>query len=817
MKPVPRSAFSAVPRSAAFARASALALALAALVAGAGGDIGAAAARAAALPDAEVLARAQPIARRLAGADNEWHGEIREKLWLLLTLYAQAANTASAATAPASDSQARRPDAVAAFLSSGSAGVHAGTGATSASTAAAGTAAIALAEANTRLAALLAGPVEPYTQRHSTWRFTMFTASDFTLLLDHFAHLMPPPLRDAATRRLAEIVGYIDTDWEPRHASDYNMGHTNYALLWLHAYVRGAELAAPALAAAGADPAAIRARAAAAFHHWCDSTLHNGITDFNATTYYKIDLTMLTYLADRAADPALRRRAAAFADFLWLDAALHYWPAQRRLAGANSRSYFIDGTGGTLNLLRHHLLAEPMDINLGDEYAYALADRRPPAFLREIALEKTTLDYDGLWLAPEIAPWRRKMPGAGEGGDDGAYGNRPGCDRTTAIRPAWTLGTGGDGYAWQDRMLVADFLPAKTAAAPLVQISLRVNTAFSDNNNNTTGTASTAAVVDTGTAAGAAKRPRAFADFLGNMRHWPLRTATLQHAGAAIVLCTMDTPPRGATVPSLAPLLLCPATADHVTLLDPGAAAAGAVFLPGSARVPRADEGRPAPRPKADGEPPSVSPRDAGAPQATTTAGTADTFAGTLDIPAGFPSREISPHAILLIEHAGARAALRCIPTPDAFAGQRPRHTLRADGDRAGLRFGTFSTILYEHAGAGPLPRRPAGKNIRAGFIVEIADAAADPDLAAFARRIQRQTRLTQTFDGTHWRVDYRTADNHALTLIRDIRAGRTLAKEIDRTPCAAPVHRSTLSTLENGLLTIRWRGQEHRINLNRQ
>ncbi|MDR2673358.1 MAG: hypothetical protein LBC18_00415, partial [Opitutaceae bacterium] len=674
MKTVPRSAFVRTnARAAAFvrtianarARAAVLAFALAFAAAG-GGDIGAITARAAALPDAEVLARAQPIARRHAGAGNEWKGEIREKLWLLLTLYAQAGAAVAAlpetpAHPPASDGgQDARP--------------------------ALQTARAALAEANTRLAALLASPVEPYTQRHLTWRFTMFTASDFTLLLDHFAHLMPPPLRDAATRRLAEIVEHIDTGWEPRHASDHSLGHTNYALLWLHAYVRGAELADPALAAAGADPAAIRARAAAAFHHWCDYTLHNGITEFNATTYYKIDITMLTYLADRAADPAIRRRAAAFADFLWLDAALHYWPAQRRLAGANSRSYSIDGAGGTLNLLRHHLLAEPMDITLGDEYAYALATRRPPAFLREIALEKTTLDYAGLWLAPEIAPWRRKMPGAGEGGDDGAYGNRPGCDRTTAIRPAWTLGTGGDGYAWQDRMLVADFLPAKNspapatagqasglssgqrealscAPAPLAQISLRINTAFSDNNDNSAAATPAAATPGTGnpgtagTGGGAAaKRPRNFAGFLGNMRHWPLRTATLQHAGAAIVLCTIDIPPR-ATAPIIAPLLLFPANADRVALLDPAAATTATVTTTATAAATTTVTGA------------------ATTAVAATTAGTltdddSSAPAGILDILPGFPSREISPHAILLIEHAGARAALRYIPAPDAFAGQ---------------------------------------------------------------------------------------------------------------------------------------------------
>jgi hypothetical protein len=628
--------------------------------------LAAAPARAAATPDGEILAQCEKISRKLAPG---WKGELRETLWLLLALYGQGTSEK-------------------------------------------------IAEANDRLARLLALPVEDsQTSRDTSHRFSMFTVPAFTMLVDYHAELMPAGLREQAMRRLAEMVEYVDRSWEPHHASDHEMGHTNYALLWLSGYLRGSEIT-------GAD--AIHKKAAGAFHHWCDYTLHNGVTEFNATTYYKIDLHALGYLADRSADPEVRRRAAAFADMIWLDAAIHYWPARRRMTGANARSYSIDGEGGTLNIIRHQLLDEPMEITLGEELFFTLTRHRPPAWFREIALEKENLEYRGLWLAPEIARWRR--PFGGDGGGDGAYGNRYGCDRATVITPAWALGTGGDGYAWQDRMLVADFLPGADAGK-IMPVSLRINTLLTS----------------------ASGKP--LKDFLGNTRHWPLRTATVQRAGSALVLCTIDTPPRGAAVPVIAPLLIFPPDAGRVELND-----------------------------------------------------------APLEIKPGF--RKIRATDILFIEQSGARAALRFVPTGDAFGGQKAAYSIRTDGETGRTRFGLFSAVLYEHLNE-PLPRRPAGKAVRIGFVVEMSAVSADASFEAFQRRIIKETKINQGYDGTVWRVDYRTADNHRLMLARDVREGRTLAKEIDGVFVEAPAHRSTISELKDGVLTVRWRGRRAVMDLN--
>jgi hypothetical protein len=51
----------------------------------------------------------------------------------------------------------------------------------------------------------------------------------------------------------------------------------------------------------------------------------------------------------------------------------------------------------------------------------------------------------------------------------------------------------------------------------------------------------------------------------------------------------------------------------------------------------------------------------------------------------------------------------------------------------------------------------------------------------------------------------------------RDVREGRTLAKEIDGIFVETPMHASTISELKDGVVTVRWRDHGARLDLNRR
>lgn len=157
-----------------------------------------------------------------------------------------------------------------------------------------------------------------------------------------YAAKMPETIRVRAQQDIITRVRAIETHYYPQRKTNHNMGHTNYPMMYLEAFVLGSE---------AVGDSALQQKAYEAFNDFCDYWLENGVTEFNATTYYKINLRSIGNIAAASRNPQIRRRAGAFAELLWLETALHYWPAGGWLTGANARTYtYPAGIGGTLEL-----------------------------------------------------------------------------------------------------------------------------------------------------------------------------------------------------------------------------------------------------------------------------------------------------------------------------------------------------------------------------------------------------------------------------------------------------------------------------------
>ncbi len=493
--------------------------------------------------------------------------------------------------------------------------------------------------------------------------------------------------------------------------------------MYLEAFVLGSE----AVGDAGARDKAYRA-----FHEFCDYTLHNGFTEFNATNYYKINLHCLGSMAGGSADPEVRRRAAAFAEFLWLDAALHYWPFQDWLTGANSRTYnYIGGVGGALGLLRPFFNPSGAAPPQGGEAGWiASFDYVPPSYIREIAREKVETVYRGLWLAPEADEFRRGFEGEGfQRVAHGEFGHAYGKDRYTYIEPAYTLGTGGAQYCSQDRMLVADIASRKNLASISSQINTRLPL----------------------------DEPGEFLSFLGNNRHIHTGGAAVQHRNLALILYSLALPKQdGGRLRIVAHLLLLPANADGI-------------------------------------------------------------FIGARAADRGAGPHPLSAADVLYVQEGETYAALRFVEANEGFDGYRPTYHYRLDGDyklaKEDRRFpvGAMSCVLYDGA-----EKLLMGRNVRAGFVVEMATRKQYPSLADFRGHIEKQTAVSQSVEKGIWQVRYRSGASE-IAISKDLASGAILDKRVNGERVAPPVHATSFSELTDGVLTVTWKGRQHAIDLRRQ
>jgi len=595
-----------------------------------------------------------------------------------------------------------------------------------------------IAEANRMLDAVL-----PRGQEESIDPEDKFTHSAAVTFYRLHSAQLPTPLRERARWDIVNRVRAIERTYYPARRTNFNMGHTNFALMYLEAFVLGSEII---------GDQASQERAYEAFHEFCDYTLHNGFTEFNATNYSKIDLHCLSCLATASTDRQVRRRAAAFAEFLWLDTAIHYWPSSGWLTGANARTYnYVGGLGGGVALVRPFFAAQddPARLVLGEkkhspgrfwqshggESGWIRSfDYEPPSYIAQIAREKQPTIYRGLWIAPEPDNFRRGFEGNGfQKTAHGEFGHQYGKDRYTYIEPAYALGTGGAHYASQDRMLVADIASHKD----LTSISSQINTRLP------------------------LDAKEEFLNFLGNNRHIPTHSATVQDRNRAMILYSMELPPKSKGVNIVAPLLLLPANVDRILVND-----------------------RPA-----DSEP-GLHPLSAG-----------DT---------------------LYLEEGDVYASLRFIETGEGFAGYRPTYHYRLDGryqlEPKGNRderlrtfqVGAMSCILYSGS-----RKRLLEKNIRAGFVVEMGTRKDYTTLAEFRRHIQTSTLISQSYQEGIWDVRYRSGDRE-ISLRNDLIRHAVLDKRVDGIRVEPSVHVSSFSELKDGVLTVRWKGQVHTIDLRR-
>jgi len=545
---------------------------------------------------------------------------------------------------------------------------------------------------------------------------------------------LPEALRARARLDIANRVKAIERFYYPQRRTNFNMGHTNFALMYLEAFVLGSEIT---------GDSAMMAKAYTAFHEWCDYTLHNGFTEFNAPNYYKVDLHCLSNLASASANPRVRRRAAAFAEFLWFDTALHYWPSQDWMTGANSRNYnYVGGLGGALNLVRQYFgertgaADRSEEKKQGGEAGWiASFDYEPPAYIREVAWEKQRCVYQGLWLAPEVDGFRSGFEGEGfQAIAHGEFGHQYGKDRYTYFEPAYALGTSGAHYSSQDRTLVADIASQKALAS----ISSQINTSVPLDAKGE------------------------FLDFLGRS-HLHTGAAVVQDRNIALMLYSPTLPQEsGKAVPIVAPLLLLPANADGIFVND-----------------------KPA-----------------------------DRQAG---------SHALSAKDVLYLQEGEVFAALRFVEATEGFNMYKPTCHYRLDGhyelkvksngvrSRRSFPVGAMSCVLYNGA-----EKVLTGKNVRAGFVVEMATKKEHPTLTDFRRHIEKDTGIVQSYENGIWQVRYRSGGRE-ISIKKDLPRDLILDKRVGVSRVVPPMHATSFSKLENSVLSISWKGTTHTIDLRRK
>jgi hypothetical protein len=179
---------------------------------------------------------------------------------------------------------------------------------------------------------------------------------------------------------------------------------------------------------------------------WLAYTRANGIHEFSSPTYYGVDIEDLGALARCTQEPDVRIKAEAALRLFWTDIAANWFAPYAGIAGAHSRDYgFLTGHGMLdQQLFRAHWLAD----NPGGESRPVLDDLTswdPPPDLR------ATVDD----------PPRRVSQ---------QWGSHPGERATHYVGRNFSLGTAGESYGAQDKVLALTL--AGGPQMPIVNFSL---------------------------------------------------------------------------------------------------------------------------------------------------------------------------------------------------------------------------------------------------------------------------------------------------------------------------------------------------------
>ena len=159
----------------------------------------------------------------------------------------------------------------------------------------------------------------------------------------------------------------------------------------------------------------------------------NGITEFNSTTYTGVDMDCAIQLIRLARDPADQETGRTLLRMLWIDVAANWFEPAQRLAGAHSRDYdYLRGTGAT-------------DEQLADNGW--LPAGRPGVLQAE--------DVSRHWPAPK--EWTEKIRAQVPREVIQRWLAGPGSIATHWITPDYSIGTGGTGKAYDDKMFAVQF------------------------------------------------------------------------------------------------------------------------------------------------------------------------------------------------------------------------------------------------------------------------------------------------------------------------------------------------------------------------
>ena len=162
-------------------------------------------------------------------------------------------------------------------------------------------------------------------------------------------------------------------------------------------------------------------------------TRANGITEFNSTTYTGIDMDCAIQLVRLAADPRDQATGRTLLRLLWIEVAANWFAPCQRLGGAHSRDYnYLQGVGATDNQLAANGWIPPLKPDpLGAE-----ADSRR-------------------WVAPKA--WTESLRDTLPREVLQRWGQGPGMTATHWLTKDYSLGTGGTGKAYDDKVFAAQF------------------------------------------------------------------------------------------------------------------------------------------------------------------------------------------------------------------------------------------------------------------------------------------------------------------------------------------------------------------------
>jgi hypothetical protein len=268
---------------------------------------------------------------------------------------------------------------------------------------------------------------EPRPDDRNALEFSMQSAALVSAL---YRNRLPPDARSRFDAALA-----LGSEGMLRHKVD--VSYTNIFLMRLSNCI---------LIGESANRPELAQRGRAWLEEWLAYTRSRGVHEFSSPTYYGVDLQDLGPLARYSRSPEVRSEAEAALRLFWTDIAANWFEPHQGIAGACSRDYgFLAGHGDLDHQLSRAGWIAPNPRGQTWPILDDLTFWNPPTGLHSLALEAPRR-LAQQWGAE---PWERSVHYVGR---------------------HFSLGTSGEGYGAQDRMLA--LLLAGGPEMPIVSFSL---------------------------------------------------------------------------------------------------------------------------------------------------------------------------------------------------------------------------------------------------------------------------------------------------------------------------------------------------------